>query len=177
MTESKTKSNGILNVRELLEDIRLVGPGIGEYLRTLFSRVDPNDDGEFIVVHRDEKATYRLTSFRPDQLKEASQFISNYKHPESLYLKCSLFDIEQIRSRGTAAIGLSSEVTTVTAAVLDIDAGKGGKYAPQDKTLDALMSLGITFTMIVASDGEAGGFHVYLVFDEPIRIESTKQLK
>lgn len=93
-----------------------------------------------------------------------------------LYLKINLLDHEAIRERSKAGqkgryiVGRADEVKTIVSLHLDVDAGKSEKYLSRGAALDCLAAMPHPPTLIVNSDGPAGGFHAYWALSKPYRI-------
>jgi hypothetical protein len=124
-------------------------------------------DGTLIAVNGDPVRRFAGYSIgAPTDLVEAARHL-HYK--PGLFLKVNLYDWDRVSSRSRGATGRLSDVQTVVAFALDCDANKEG-YAGREVMLAALSDMPKQPTLIVNSDGEAGGFHAYWIFKEPIRL-------
>ncbi len=162
----------------------LMGYGTDDYLRTWFAGVDA-DRGSILFVRRIAKliggSTFKaVKGFRPDQIEEAAEFISNFDQPDNLFIKTSTFNAAKITARmnrGETVVGNKNEVSTVCGVAVDVDAGKRDSYANQADVWQAIHQMPVLPTMVVLSGEADHGFHVYWKLIRPIPIQSVEDVE
>lgn len=135
-----------------------------------------SDDGVLVFVRPERnrvQCVHTVGSGR--DLVDAARDVNGKK---GVYLKINLMDYERMSQRSKkerkSVVGSLAEVRTVVSIHLDVDAGKGGKYLSRSHALWAIDQMPLKPTLVVNSNGQEGGFHVYWVLSEPVRIESEK---
>lgn len=141
----------------------------------LYSRCT-KDDGEIVIVHPTKK---KLVAYYPvgdmDSLFKAAKAVDGLV---GHYYKVNLMDGDAMRRRseeggiGNNLTGNQSEVKTICSIALDVDAGKSKKYPTRSEVFSALCNMPKPPTAIINSDGQNGGFHIYWILKEPVRIQS-----
>lgn len=141
------------------------------WLDILYSQCS-EDDGSIVVVSSKRNS---VVSVHPvgsgRRLVDAARSMHGH---HGCYLKINLMDQQAMEQRaaktGKTVVGNRKEVKTMVSLHLDVDAGKGGKYVNRKHALWALGNMPKPPTLVINSNGEAGGFHAYWVLREPVRI-------
>lgn len=145
------------------------------WLEILYGKCTP-DDGVLVFVSHERNKIHSVHSIGSGRdLVGAAEDVAGKK---GLYLKINPMDYEAMQKRSRkerkGVIGNASEVRTVVSFHLDVDAGKSGKYLRRTHALWAIDQMPLKPTLIVNSNGEEGGFHVYWVLESPVRITGSR---
>ncbi len=139
-----------------------------EYLETLYGKATYGD----IVLIKDCRNQVAAT-FKSFQIEQCAAFIESYT--TDLFIKVNLMDHNRTLSRSPYAIGGTAEVEAIVSFHLDIDAGKDDRYLTREKMLEAIDKMPCEPSMIVETNGDAGGFHAYWILAEPHYIVSEDE--
>ena len=144
------------------------------WLDTLYGKAT-KDDGEVVVIGPQRNRVLSVHKTSSKQLVAAAK--SMHKHP-GCYAKINLMDYTEMMSRSVASggrpvVGKQSEVRSVVSIHLDVDAdAKGSKYVSRHHAKWCIEQMPLKPTLVINSDGDHGGFHVYWVLSRPVRIRS-----
>ncbi len=155
-----------------------------EFFQTVFGQCEglPGkivllENREYVGTDGKPRTTKKVVKcFAPERLEAAAEFAEG--RPD-LYAKINLCDIAAAREAisprtgkpNTSAVGGADHVTVVPGFAFDIDAGKG-KYPSHVDTLAIFDAMGYPPTLLIHSDGDAGGFYPWYLLDEPFAISS-----
>ena len=152
-----------------------------EYLKWIYAGVQTGK-AKLIVTALAEShkvpVMIRLADFEMDQLERAAAFIHNrdcFIKVNPIDLAASIADKQKEGKSGSSAVGGVDHVCWVVGIQLDVDAAKTKAYATREQTLQALSNMPVEPTMILNTQGPAGGFHVYWSFDQPVPITSENR--
>ena len=130
-----------------------------------------SDDGSLVFITPDKKQIHTVGPV--GALVELAEVLVTQRN---LYLKINPMDADGMRERsiregkGRHIVGNACEVKTIVSFHLDCDAGKSSKYHSRDEMLWILDRMPHPPSLIVNSDGNAGGFHAYWILRNPHRI-------
>lgn len=148
------------------------------FFRILYGRCT-EDDGSIILV--DSSRKFPSAVYKPEYIEAAAEFASEQVNG---FIRVNLFDVGAMKDRRdnkresnprAQVTGSLDEVRTVVAVALDVDANKA-KYASREEALAAIGWLPVQPSMVVNSNGDDGGFHVYWVLANPVRL-STPEIR
>jgi hypothetical protein len=148
-----------------------------DYLVALYGRCAA-DDGEIVLV--DASKCRPIGFYRVDQLDRLASDIDRFGE---CFVKVNLMDAARIEQRRAEKIrrdgfgycvGNREEVRSIVGFALDLDAGKRAEYPSRESAIKACEIMPQRPTMIVDSDGPAGGFHCYWLLSRPHRIEGDE---
>jgi hypothetical protein len=106
--------------------------------------------------------------FDVSELEAAAEFIENCPH--QLFFKVNPIDRAKTLARSQYGTGQADEVVSIVSIHLDVDANKSDKYGSQDQVLAALAQMPLKPSIILLSDGDNGGFHVYWLLNVPFEL-------
>lgn len=145
------------------------------WLDTLYHNAGP-DDGELVVIAPSKNRVVSAHRTTSRGLVAAAKAMHN--HP-GCYAKINLMDYAAMCRRsaetGKPVVGKQSEVRSIVSIHLDVDAQKGkGKYATRRHVLWCISEMPLRPTLVINSNGDAGGFHCYWCLRKPYRISDDE---
>ncbi len=108
--------------------------------------------------------------FDVSELEAAAEFIANCPH--QLFFKVNPIDRAKTLARNPYGTGQSDEVVYIVSIHLDVDANENDRYGTQEQVLATLAKMPLKPSIILLSDGDDGGFHVYWLLAVPFEITS-----
>ena len=136
-----------------------------DYLQTLYGKATYGD----IVLIKDCRNKVAAT-FKPCELEQCAAFIESYT--TDLFIKVNVMDHNKTLTRSQFGIGGTAEVEAIVSFHLDVDAGKDDRYLTRENMLEAIDKMPCEPSMIIETNGDAGGFHAYWILEEPHYIVS-----
>lgn len=133
-----------------------------DYLTALYGNCDRGD-----IVFVGHTRNYVTGHFPVTEREAAAAHVAS--RPLDLFIKVNPMNHQQTLSRSLKGIGGEAEVEAIVSFHLDVDAGEKNdqKYISQAGLLDALGKMPLAPSLIVLSDGDDLGFHVYWLLSEP----------
>ncbi|MEM8668765.1 MAG: hypothetical protein AAGG48_14690 [Planctomycetota bacterium] len=141
------------------------------WLDLLFSKAS-HDDGSVIAVSSTRRKVIGAYGTDGDSLVACAKRMNEQP---GCYLKVNLMDAAAMKRRGPHVVGNREEVKSIVSIHCDVDAGKSSKYPARSTALWAINQMPLPPTLIINSNGEEGGFHVYWCLKRPHRIKGDRE--